>query len=114
MNIKTDLLTEQRVSNDAKSIGVAYLFMILFGVTGAYLFYLGRWKTGILMLVNTIMGITILFGSQPIPGVWAAPSVGFLMIMVSSFWWIIDLFFVPGFIQAHKNELRKQYMSEMD
>lgn len=58
MAISTEqkILIEQRVSNDAKSIVVAYLLWVFLGCLGAHRFYLARTGSGVVMLLLFIAG----------------------------------------------------------
>ncbi|MNS02150.1 TM2 domain protein [compost metagenome] len=98
LSVQEQMLVEQRVTNDSKSIGIAYLLMVLFGILGIYLFYLGRTISGMLMICATLFGLILTVGGSPI---------GVLMIGVASLWWIIDLFFIPSFVNTHKQKIRE-------
>lgn len=107
LNVQEQILVEQRVSNEAKSIWLAYLFMFIFGGLGVYLFYLGRIVTGIAMLGMTFLGLFLIFASD-------RPILGLIALMVVSLWWFIDLFFVPGFVASHRQSLRDKFSTQIN
>ncbi|RWD35588.1 MAG: TM2 domain-containing protein [Mesorhizobium sp.] len=97
LSTQEQILIEQRVTNEAKSTGVAYLFWFFLGPLGAHRFYLGRTGTGIAQLLLFIFGwMTIVAG------------VGALLLVGLGIWALVDAFLIPGMIQAHKREVRKQ------
>lgn len=94
-SIQEQILIEQRVANEAKSIGVAYALWFFLGLVGAHRFYLGRKGTGIAMLAMTVVGIL------------SAPAGGTVLIGAVAIWAIVDAFLIPGMVQAHKNDVRR-------
>jgi TM2 domain-containing membrane protein YozV len=95
------MLIEQRIANEAKSTGVAYLLWVFTGGLGGHRFYLGRAGSGLLMLFLFIVG-------------WATIMVGvgaFLLIAVA-LWVLIDAFLIPGMIQRDRNRLRSELTSQ--
>ncbi|HCO53627.1 MAG TPA: hypothetical protein DIT93_01245 [Pelagibacterium sp.] len=95
------MLIEQRVTNDAKSAGVAYLLWFFTGGLGGHRFYLGKTGTAIFQLVLFVVG-------------WAtvAVFVGFLVLAILGIWVLIDAFLIPGMIQGHKDAIRNRLTSE--
>jgi TM2 domain-containing membrane protein YozV len=79
-------LIEQRVTNDGKSAGFAYVLWFFFGIFGNHRFYLGRAGSGIAMLL-TLGGFFI--------------------------WWIIDLFLIGGMVRHYNGTLRQRLTVEM-
>ncbi|MBP2236146.1 TM2 domain-containing membrane protein YozV [Sinorhizobium kostiense] len=53
------ILIEQRVTNEAKSIGVAYLLWLFFGGLGAHRFYIGRIGSGLAILALMVVGVLL-------------------------------------------------------
>ena len=88
LNTSQMMLIEQRVTNDAKSTGTAYLLWLFLGLFSAHRFYLG---TPVLAIVQILSYFLI---------------IGFV-------WWIVDAFLIPGMIQQHKEKIRARLMSDM-
>ena len=95
------MLIEQRVTNDAKSAGVAYLLWIFTGGLGGHRFYLGKTGTAIFQLVLFVLG-------------WATAvvGVGLVLLAILAIWVLIDAFLIPGMIQSHKDAIRNRLTSE--
>ncbi|PRY94448.1 TM2 domain-containing protein [Hasllibacter halocynthiae] len=97
MTITTEqqILVEQKVTNEAKSAGVAYLLLFLFGGLGLHRFYMGRTLSTVVLL-----GVTL---------------AGFLMpplFLVTLIWLAVDLFLIPGTIMRGKRALRDRFTAE--
>jgi len=104
MTLSTDKqqLIEQRIANDSKNIFVAYLLWFCFGMIGAHRFYLGENKSGIIMLVLTILGfLTAIF------------LVGYFILLGVGIWMLVDAFLIPGKISNQKNDLRQKLTVEL-
>lgn len=97
MDTQRELLIEQRVANDAKSPLAAYLLAILLWGFGAHRMYLGRWASGVVMLLLWGLGWLL----TPVLIGW--PLVGLVCL-----WALIDLFLIPGMIQDDKDEMRRR------
>ena len=97
MDTQRELLIEQRVANDGKSALVAYLLLFFLWGFGVHRMYLGRWVSGIMMLLLWGLG----WLTSPI-------LIGFLPIGLVCLWVIIDIFLIPGMIQGDKNEMRRE------
>ena len=96
LSVQEQMLIEQRVANQAKSAGVAYLLLIFFGGFGIHRLYLGRTASGIVMLLLAVAGwATLVVG------------IGFAFLAVVAIWWIVDLFLVPGMVEAGKVSARE-------
>lgn len=95
------MLIEQRVSNEAKSTGAAYLLWLFTGALGGHRFYLGKIGTGALMLILSIIGwATIVVG------------VGAVPLIIVGLWAIVDAFLIPGMIKRHKDRVRAEMTSQ--
>lgn len=94
------MLIEQRVTNEAKSTLVAYLFWFFLGGLGAHRFYLGRPATALAIMACLILGIAI--------GRFGTPLLGVVAI-----WLIVDLFMIPLMIQRQKNEVREKLKQQL-
>lgn len=90
-----------------KSLALAYLAWLFFGVFGVHRFYLGRRKTALAMMalsigpfvVGFLLGLLGLAGADVEDGLsrvaWAA-----LLI-----WMIVDIFLIPGMVESKNAEL---------
>lgn len=96
------ILIEQRVTNEAKSTGVAYLLWIFLGGLGAHRFYIGRPGSGLAILVLMVVGIVL----SPI-------GVGTLLLVPAVIWVLVDAFLIPGMIQEQKEEVRSAFGQQM-
>ncbi|MGU3398253.1 TM2 domain-containing protein [Brucellaceae bacterium D45D] len=82
LSTQRQILIEQRITNDSKSIVAAYVFWFFLWFLSAHRFYLGRPKTAILQILSYFI------------------AIGFI-------WLIIDAFLIPGMVQQQKNEMRR-------
>ncbi|MER9628452.1 TM2 domain-containing protein [Mesorhizobium sp. M0296] len=96
LTTQQQILIEQRVTNEAKSTGAAYLIWFLLGGLGVHRFYLGRTGSGIAQLMLFIFGWITL----PI-------FVGAFLLITLAIWVLIDAFLIPGMVQSHKEEVRR-------
>lgn len=101
LNTQEKILIEQRVANEAKSVGVAYLLLIFLGSLGAHRFYLGATGTAVTMLLLFIVGLVTSF-----------IGIGLVFLAIVGIWWIVDLFLIPGIVQAHKETVRARLTSD--
>ncbi len=83
---QTTMTASQYMQYDAhkKSEVIAYVAWFFLGLLGVHRFYLNRVGTGIIMLVLTVSAIGLL---------------------VSSAWWLIDAFLIPGLIREYNFKL---------
>lgn len=96
LTTQQQMLIEQRVTNEAKSTGAAYLIWLFLGGLGGHRFYLGRGGSGAVMLILTIVGaLTLVVG------------IGAVFLIIVGIWALIDAFLIPGMIQAHKDKIRQ-------
>ena len=96
LNTQQQILIEQRITNDAKSTGVAYILWFFFAGLGGHRFYLGRTGSAVTMLILTIVGFaTVAF------------IVGAIPLIVVAIWALVDAFLIPGMIRDHKDRLRQ-------
>jgi TM2 domain-containing membrane protein YozV len=102
LNTQEQILIEQRVANEAKSAGVAYLLLIFLGGLGAHRFYLGYPGTAAAMLVMFLLGWVTL-----------VVFVGGILLLIVAVWWIIDLFLIPGMVSAQKESVRNRMTNEI-
>lgn len=102
LSTQEQMLVEQRVTNEAKSAGVAYLLLIFFGGFGAHRFYLGKTGSAIAMLIMFILGWLTL-----------ALVVGAALLVAVGLWCLVDLFLIPGMVQNHKDSVRQNLSAKM-
>ncbi|MCH4541087.1 hypothetical protein DK867_06560 [Ochrobactrum sp. POC9] len=101
LSTQQQILIEQRVANEAKSTGAAYLMWFFLGSLGGHRFYLGRPGSGAAMLALTVIGV-----------ITAAIVVGFFLLIAVGIWALVDAFLIPGMIQAQKEEVRRKLTLE--
>lgn len=77
------MLIEQRVTNDAKSVGAAYLLWFFTWFVSGHRFYLGRPGTAILQILS-------------------------YFVLIGFIWLIVDAFLIPGMVQKQKDEVRRR------
>ena len=96
LTTQQQILIEQRVTNDAKSAGAAYLLWFFLGTLGGHRFYLGHTNTAIVQLLMTITGwLTVVF------------VVGIFILVALAIWLLVDAFLIPIMIQSHKEKVRQ-------
>ncbi|MER8434121.1 TM2 domain-containing protein [Mesorhizobium caraganae] len=98
LSTQEQILIEQRVINEAKSAGVAYLLWFFLGGLGAHRFYLDRTGSAIGQLLLFIFGRMLM----------VAGGVGAILLVALGIWVLVDAFLIPGMIQRHKSDVRKQ------
>jgi hypothetical protein len=83
MSLSTNdmIYIEQRVANEKKSAGAAYLLWFFLGFLSAHRFYLGKWGTALLQIVSYFF------------------LIGFV-------WWFIDFFLIPSIIEDDLDDKR--------
>ena len=101
-DINRQLLVEQRVTNEAKSPLVAYLLLFLLWGSGVHRMYLGRWASGIIMLLLWAIG-----------WITAWLLVGFIPIALVTIWLVLDIFLIPGMIRDDNAVNRQRLMADM-
>ncbi|MFD2175088.1 TM2 domain-containing protein [Rhodobacter lacus] len=95
------LWIEQRVANDGPSALVAYLLWFFLGFFGVHRFYLGRWISGLLMLILFGIGSALTF-----------LLVGYIPLALVGLWWALDALLIPGMIATDRAFLRMRLMRE--
>jgi len=95
------LYIEQRIANERKSALVAYLLWFFVGMLGAHRFYLGRWVSGLIMLVLFGIGSALSF-----------ILVGYLPLAIVGLWWLIDALLIPGMIASAVAWMRYEFARE--
>ena len=101
-DLQKDILIEQRIANDGKSLVLAYIFLICLGWFGVHRFYLGRIWTGLCMLVLLAIG-----------WVFSVAAIGYIAFAPLGLWLLIDLLLIPGMIHRHKSAMRMRLAEEL-
>lgn len=91
MSLQQEIFIEQKVSNQKKSKGIAYLLLIFLGGLGAHRFYLESSTSGVLILLATIFSFMFL-----------------PLIAITVIWCFIDLFLIPSLADKHTDKLRQE------
>mgnify|MGYP000910258711 CR=1 FL=1 len=89
LDTQQQMLIEQRVANDSKSVGVAYLLWFLFAGFGAHRFYLGHVGSGVVLALITFIGLFTL-----------------VPLIITAIWVLVDAFLIPGMVRQQKENLR--------
>jgi TM2 domain-containing membrane protein YozV len=77
-----------------KSLATAYGLCLWLGSLGAHRFYLGRKRSAAAMLIITLASIPLL-----------SIGIGYMILLVSSVWSIVDLFLIPGIYRERNKGL---------
>lgn len=96
------LLVEQRVTNEKKSTGVAYLLWFFLGYLGGHRFYLGRVGSALGMIALLIVGVVTTYF-----------VVGFFLLIALAIWALVDAFLIPGMIRADLQAARVRIGNEV-
>lgn len=99
--VQRQLLIEQRVANESKSQIAAYILAILLWGFGLHRMYLGRWMSGLLMLVLWSIG----WLTAPI-------LIGWIPLAIVTLWNVADLFLIPGMVRDDQAVIRQRLMAE--
>lgn len=101
-------LIEQRISNERKSTGLAYVFWIFFGGIALHNFYLGRWVLALCEIFFVWVGAVALISGiaddQPL-----AVGIGLIMLGIAGILYLSDLFTIPRAVRRHQDGLRAKY-----
>lgn len=82
-----------RYHANSKSVVLAYLAWFFLGVFGVHRMYLGRWMSGILMLLLFAVG-----------GSLSVILVGYILLVPAAIWWCLDLFLTYMMVESHNRE----------
>jgi TM2 domain-containing membrane protein YozV len=97
LSIDQQTLIEQRVANESKSTGLAYLLWFFFGGLGVHRFYIGKPISGLMMLALLIFGVLTI----PI-------MIGVGLLFFLGLWLLLDLFFIPGLVNEQREAIRRR------
>ena len=76
-----------------KSAGVAYALWFFLGMLGAHRFYLGRWVSGLVILLLTVGSLLL---------------TGGLGLVLPGLWVLVDLFLVGGMVRDWNEKLARE------
>ncbi len=96
-------LVETRLTNEAKSVLVAYLLWIFLGGIGMHNFYIGRIMLGICEIILGLLGFIFIF----------AAGLGVIFLVPLAVLLFIDLFIIPGGIRKSLNKKRQELIEDM-
>ncbi|MBM3548488.1 MAG: TM2 domain-containing protein [Alphaproteobacteria bacterium] len=89
-----DAVAMMRYDANKKSVIVAYLLWFFLGMFGMHRFYLGRWFSGLILLLFTLVA-----------GALYVVLVGMALMAIPGLWWLIDALLIPGMTRSYNNEL---------
>ncbi|WP_051212203.1 TM2 domain-containing protein [Rubritepida flocculans] len=89
-----DAIARMRYDAAAKSPLIAYLLWFFLGYGGVHRMYLGRWISGILMLL--LFGLSLLL---------TLVLIGYLGLGLIALWWVIDALLIPGMARRANERL---------
>lgn len=84
LSTQEQMLIEQRVTNETKSVVLAYMFWFFLGIVSGHRFYLGKPASAILQILS-------------------------YFIIVGVIWYFVDLFLIPGMIRQHQERVRERF-----
>lgn len=89
-----DAIARMRYDAAAKSPLIAYLLWFFLGYGGVHRMYLGRWISGILMLL--IFGLSLLL---------MLVLIGYVGLGLIILWWVVDALLIPGMTRRANERL---------
>ena len=89
-----DAIARMRYDAAAKSPLIAYLLWFFLGYGGVHRMYLGRWISGILMLL--IFGLSLLL---------TLVLIGYVGLGLIILWWVVDTLLIPGMTRRANERL---------
>ena len=102
LSTEQQILVEQRLGNESRSVGVAYLLWLFIGGLGAHRFYLGRPGSALLMLGLSIVA-------------WATltAQIGAVFLAAVGVWLLVDAFLIPAMIRKDSGERKTRIEAEI-
>lgn len=93
--MNNQLYVEQRIANEKPSVIIAYILWFFLGLFGVHRMYLGRWVTGLAMLVLTVLGFI--------------PILGLPFWIIVGVWWLIDVVLTNAMINSDVEKMRYSF-----
>lgn len=93
------MLVEQRLANEKKTAGIAYVLWFFFGGLGVHRFYLGKAGSGAAILILLILGVFT-----------SAIGIGLALLVAVGIWLLVDLFLIPGLVTS-ANDAKRQMIA---
>ena len=89
-----DIVARMRYDAASRSTVAAYLIWFFLGYGGVHRMYLGRWASGLAMLVlfGVSMALTVVL-------------VGYVGLGVIAIWWLLDALLIPGMTERYNDRL---------
>jgi TM2 domain-containing membrane protein YozV len=98
LSTQEQMLIEQRVANEAKSTGLAYVLWFFLGGLGMHRFYLGRPMSGLILLLMVPAGIVMMLTQN---------RYGAFVVIIGVLWLIVDAFLIPGMVNRSRDKVRR-------
>lgn len=86
-----------RYDAGARSPVIAYLIWFFLGYGGVHRMYLGRWASGLFMLL--LLGVSTLL---------SIILIGYVGLGIILLWWAIDALLIPGMARGYNDRLIDQ------
>jgi TM2 domain-containing membrane protein YozV len=92
--VSSDARAMMMFEANKKSLAVSYALWFLLGLLGGHRFYNRRIGSAVAQLLLTIVGL-----------LFAWVFVGYLFLIVTAIWALIDAFLIPGWVRKHNSLL---------
>ncbi|WP_220752044.1 TM2 domain-containing protein [Apilactobacillus xinyiensis] len=93
---QSQLFVESKIANDGKQPVVAWLLWFFLGTFGAHRFYMQE-SNAVTMLVLTLIGYVL-----------AIVLIGFIFLLATWIWWIVDAFSMMNWLKADRLRVKRQ------
>ncbi|MBS0562937.1 MAG: TM2 domain-containing protein [Proteobacteria bacterium] len=102
LSTQQQMLVEQRLTNEKKSAGVAYLLWFFLGGFSAHRFYLG--KPGV-----AAAQIAVIWGGLLLSVIY----IGIPLLIAGAIWLIVDVFLIGGLVESDAATKRARITNEV-
>lgn len=106
-------ILESEMKKQRKSVGLAYVLLILLGNIGVHQFYLGKTRRGLAYLLLGVVGWISLFSSFLGEANGGAGVIGILCFAVVGIFLLIDLFTLPKQVRAADEVAEDKILNEL-